>query len=114
MEVAIVVQVRIIIHIQNGRISKIQPQKIRRQHPMRISARLRRAVAQLLDSREPTLGDLVRRMAVNDPGHDGLEARHRLVEAEGAVRPRLAGRLGLAVAVVANDARCHVEGLGHL
>lgn len=113
MEVTVLVQIRIIVHIQDRRIPKVQPQKVGRQHPMPIPTRLSRAVDRLQNSREPALGDLVRRVAVDDPGYDGLEARKRLVEAEGAVWPWLAGRLGLAVVVVADDARRHVEGLDH-
>ena len=112
MEVA-VLDIGVVVNVENRWVPPVQPKEIRRQHPVRIPARLGRAVDRLEDGRISVLCDLVRGLLVDDPGHHGLEARVRLVETGRAVAPRRAGRLGGAACVVAEDARLHAEGLCH-
>lgn len=86
----------LIIQVQNGRVAKLKPQEIRRQHPVPIATRLVGAEIILVDHREPALADLICRVVVDDPGDDGLELIVRLI---GTVKTVIPGRAGGEVVV---------------
>ena len=81
----------LIFQIQNGRVTKVEPQEIRREHPVTIATCLIRAELILVGRREPALADFVRRMVVDGPGDDGLELLVRLISTATAVIPGLTG-----------------------
>lgn len=105
------------VQVQNRGVAEVEPQEIRRQHPVLVAARGVRAVHRLVRGREAALGDVVLRVVVDVPRHDGVQARGRLVLAGPAVVPGDARGVrrqlvaGAGRRVVADDAGGHGERL---
>lgn len=101
--------------IENSRLRKVNPKKVRCKLPMLIPSRLicRSIQPGILSSHRKTIArDIVGRAIINDPRHDGLEILGGLVQACPAVVKRL--RFGKCVvgdigAVVSHDGGSDVK-----
>lgn len=106
--------IRLVVNVENRRVRKVQPQEIRREHPVLIPTCRIGAGVILVCRRESVPRQVVLRVPVNDPRHHGLELVVRLVGAVPVVRPWVGRGQGRGTGVVPDDTRRDGERLARV